>query len=476
MANFLVDHALKHVWCSPEMDTPSIIRLARFSPRRGLKNVIDTGWEIIALPSTNEAYHGYFIGQIPKEFLGIEETIKETWVSLLELVNKEALWTNLYVDSGLEFPRGTAFIRETRGRGLIIAVKVQDHIADLSVESLYLRSYSNRYFDSVRRNDELPKMVSVGIEPVNGNDIVAINNARRYHNTLSDGHSLLFQGGYIIGQIRPALQFADGFIEHVYDSSIYRQSEFALDDLPTFTSELDAQQKYLVHPPKDDTDTIHYQDDIEFYLIAKEEDNPDIFKGVRLHQNLITHTRMLSHRDYALSVDHIVSVKNKLFAQIPNARLYLKLFVRRSGYRRELVFEKGRVHELYKLPDDLIKRAMLGLDSSVSVWTAEALEKSAYPEMMRSEGQSIEQAKVVNAYGYSAMCKIMADTPIAAEELAGNPHINVHYSHRFGATVCEYTRSGLIRGIFGHTQGERYYLQRTGVEFCEVLGGLPSER
>ena len=63
---------------------------------------------------------------------------------------------NVYSDKGIEMPRFECWYLTTPDRNLLIAVKDQGELIDfdLNVEKLYLRVYSNAYFNRLQGNSQ----------------------------------------------------------------------------------------------------------------------------------------------------------------------------------------------------------------------------------------------------------------------------------------------------------------------------------
>lgn len=469
--NFLIDHALRNVWCTPDQDTQSIMQLARLTPKEGVWSRVNVMRREYVLPVPLVRFHVYQIGQIHPMLLGLL-VVREQWVTLAQSCNDEKMIIDLFVASGVEFPKTESWFMVTRDKNLIVAVKAQPKLkVDLGARDLFMRVYSNAYFNS-DRSDPLDDFVRVeGGTMRNRNQIIALQDRFQYHQRLR-GETYAFVNGRKVHAINLLTTKVDDVVEFVYDSSIYKVLDFKIADLRTFSSTLDMRDKYLLHVPGTADDNIDYQDDIDVFLVEPTLNNGHT--GVYYHRKALDAMRNLTHRDYSIPVGNLLSFT---LSEEPNKNLNdmtLRLHFRRSGWERPLVNEHNRIKELYKLPDLEIRMAMLGLDSVVPNWRADTLESSAYAKIMRVDGSAVTAALVEEAYGYNAIAKLIGDTPSDTRRYSNMTLVDLPYGLQENANVWEYDASGKLLGGYNHSSGAIYGCTNPSCKRVEVMSGRAS--
>src|SRR5690554_5533839 len=135
MNEYLIQHALEHVWCNPEQDRQLIYKLARLTPKYGVRLSVNLFYERLRLPDPQAHYHLYQLGQVIPQRLGLPLKPRQ-WMSLAELANQHLLHTDLYLSNGIQFPRFDTHVWLTPGRNLIVAVKINDRVGSLEGQDL----------------------------------------------------------------------------------------------------------------------------------------------------------------------------------------------------------------------------------------------------------------------------------------------------------------------------------------------------
>lgn len=476
MQNFIVDHAVRNVWCSPDQDTQVIIEPARLTPTSGVLGAYKVMWRTIDLPDNSNRWHVYQIGQIHPLILGLFPKSRQ-WVSFSDTCNAQKMICDIYTKDGISIPRFETYYMYNGDRDLIIAVKKNDKLSyDFNHESIFIRVYSNEYFNSLR-SDNLNDFIHVeGLRATSVNEILAFQNLFNTY-TARPGKTYAFVNGVKVKAIDLLSMVIGDVGEFVYDSSIYKVLEFKLDDLSFFESSLDSKRKYLLHYLDNNVTSIDYQDDIDVFVILKK--NANVQKGLYYHKNNPDAMRMVTHRDYSISTAYVQGYISKIEtlnnAIVSSPDMYIQLHIRKSGWLRPLVFENNRISELYKMNDIDVVRALLGIDAVVPNWRAENLENSSYTRIMSSSYQDITPEMVQEAYGYNAISKVLADTPVKPFLLAGNKSVLVPYLHQIYSTAYEYNSSGVMIGWYLHSSGSLYHCVNQATEYVEFVSGIASD-
>lgn len=468
MFDYLVDHALKNVWCTPDQDLQVILQPARITPINGSENNFRVMMDTINLPTKQERYHVYQIGQMHPKLMGLFPE-RNTWRTLAHICGLENLVVDLYVHSGIQFPRAESWLLVTHDKNVLIAVKEQRRIkADLNNEPLFVRLYSNAYFNS-ERSDPAEDMIYVkGRSTTTTADILDVQREFDVY-AAKPGLTCAFINGVRHQNISLLNSVPGDVVEFIYDSTVMQVIEIPISQLQTFDSIIDGKRKYLVHPAKESSEgAIEYRDDLDFYLIRRDGAK---FKGVYYHKNQEDAVRMVTHRDYALPVAYVVGYteSNREIGDVSN--MSVMIHVRKSGYDRPLVNEHHRIRELYKLSDTELLKAMLGVDSVIDVWRADKLEQSGYTKIMRSSGLAVTRELVQTAYGYNAISKLVADTPQLVGDLSGPDGVKLPYGLRLNATMFEYDNDGALLGYYYHSQGEEYFPTNPNCVLVEAIVG-----
>lgn len=469
MFDFLINHARQHVWCAPSQDRQVQLKLARLTPINGVEDYWQVLWERIPLPSQDERYHVYQLGQRHPRLLGLLPK-KGVWIPLSEHCNRNNLIVDLYSKRGISYPRTLAYLLINKDQNLLLAVKEHPRVDfNLSQESLFLRVYSNAYFSSDRADPEEDYTY------VGGGHVDRVESLylwqRDYHDRMAmKGVVYAYHNGRLVSDLSPAFITVGDMVEYVHDTTIKRVVEFKVKDLATFNSILDKKRKYLLHHGGMLNDTIEYRDDIDLWLIRREPTGR--WKGVYFHKNQEDAMRMVTHRDYSIPVPYVDAYVADHTDFTSADQLTVRMHVRDSGFYRPLVYEHNRIHELYKLSDEEVKAAMLGLDSTVPEWRADNLEQSMYTAIMRSDGMSIDRQMVQSAYGYNAMSVLLANTPQRVVVDPTRNYVTLPFGLRYNSTLYEYDSKGILLTYRTHKVGDRYYPSDVNCSYVEGIVGL----
>lgn len=467
MSEKLIEHARENIWCSPQQDYQHILHPVRITTVRGARSSVEVEWRRVELPDNHNRYHVYAIGQLSPVYLNLLED-QDRWYSLTEVINKHHLIVDTYINNGLQVPRFDTFILRTRTKNVLVAVVERTKTHWIRGASLYLRFYTNAFFNTKRYRDLTDVRTQTDGVVVNErrDAVVLQQKAERLRERI--GHLYFFHNGWLCDRFHMQSVELGDTLEYVHDPSIYHVLDFPVRELKTFSSIKDAANKYLLSRFKGLSGQIDYVDDLDFWLYQPYRNG---FKGIYYHKNQPWAVRQVTHRDYSVPVSSIVGYANEFEHWRNPQALTLRLHIRRSGYERPLVYEHNRIHELYRLDADKMEQAMVGVNATLEEWRAANLEASRYVELMHVNPSTVSRKYVQDTYGYNAATKVLADTPVRVENLSGPRGAILPFGLRENVTVFEYTQDGLLIDWHWHDNGSRYWAYSDKAYWLEVKLG-----
>lgn len=476
MSEYLFDYAIKNIWCNPDVDRQYIVKPCRITHSNGVFNAATVMSKSYTMPTKQERYHVFQVGFLPPGLLGMFSDVlddyTDEWTSIVESMNSEQMLMDVYTDKGVQIPRSQVYYMFTNDQNLMFAIKENSKVkVNYKTEDIYFRVYSPAYFNTTEGHDGNDLIYAYSVVPSVLNDILVVQNKITYYKTLP-GSLFIYKNGLLVSDITLLNTSLKDAIDIVYDSTVFREVEFKVSDLTVFTSKIDSVYKYLLHyPDTDSTDMIYYHDDVDFYVT----DGNSSFSGLYYHRNKAGACRMVTHRDYSVMVDHVVNFKTALESflnsGIDQSKLKIKLYLRKSGYTRPLVFENQRFQELYKLTDDKIVAALNGVAATVSIWEASVAEASWYCRLTGLPYKSISEDIAEEALGYNAISKIIGDTPQLTNTEHSRSMVNIPVGLQNDATVYEYDSNGLLLRNVGISSGTEYTASDSTVKLVEIIAG-----
>jgi hypothetical protein len=244
--DFLKEHAAKNVWCSPEQDYQHVMRPKRISAPGGARKSMEILWRNTPLPTPNDWYHVYQIGEISLHLLGLSEK-RSQWIQASNHCNTSDLLINLYTTSGLQIPRYLAYFLLTTDGNVLVAVKDVPEITRLGVVDLFIRFYSNAYFNGAAAQDSNEGLFVKGKKIIDTNAQYLLQLEFRNYK-LKRGHTYAFVNGYRVQDLNTTTVKVGDHVEFVWDSSIKRVVEIPILNIPGFLSSMDNKQKFCYIP------------------------------------------------------------------------------------------------------------------------------------------------------------------------------------------------------------------------------------
>ena len=502
MNEYLLRHAIRSVWCNPSMDRQHVYRLVQLCPRYGVHTAHTIDYERYRLPTEREYYMIYQIGKVEPSLLGVPKRYG-TWMSLMDISNETALYSELYTNNGIQFPRFDCYLMLTGAKNLVVAVKLNDRVGSLDQEDVYLRFYNNAYFDSERSVQAARQTVfAMGGTPKTQQEVVNMQIAMQQELATRGGVPYYYVNGRFSNTLTLMNCMPGDAMEMIIDSSVDKYIDFDLGNMPTFQSILDNENKFLIHYNDPTVQSIQFYDDLDVFLI-KEGGGNGRFLGSTFHRNEGNWIRQLTHKDYSVSVQRLNSFKDahpidprfnldsvKFTEDKWNSlsELKMRVYFRQSGYDRPLQPESSRIHELYRMSDDRVLRAMTGLDSTLDIWKAANLEKAAYVQFMSAPSKQVvpigfNDPDVTNAekvaaqefagrvFGYHTAASILARTPNDVVNNNGRREAELPYAYWYNATVYEFDAQGVLLEWHYHAGGRKYPVRNANAVRVEAIVG-----
>ena len=462
--DFLVDDAYRRVWCSPEQDRQKIVGPARISKRQGEIGNTKIGMRQYNMPTTNEWYHLFMIGDLLPEQVGMNNIV-DKWVSVQAHCNSTSLLIDLYTNKGLHIPAHRAYFLYTGNGALILAILDSKKIAHFGLEQPWIRWRSNAWFDG----DHVPKNGGIeidGFTPQTESQFYTFQ-AKYRAAKAKLGYTWAFVNGVRVRDLNLTTLALGDYVEYVRDASVKEVLEIPVKDLKSFDSILDNKGKYLLPRPGLGT-VIDFSDDVDIYVLNYLQAARYI--GYYYHQNHVDAIRNVTHRDYSIAQMYLRKGIEEDWQWSYLKDLRVEVIVRHSGWIRELADEAHRIKELFKLDEDKRIDVMVGTSAGVDVWRAANLENSAYPALMRAEQGTITRQQVEDAYGYNALSRLIGDTPFkiaASEKWIALPFGLIGLS-----TVYEYDQLGRMIGWHLHDNSIEYPVRDDRCRYIEAYPGV----
>lgn len=470
MFQYLRNHALLNVWCNPEQDNQSITRAARVSRAGGERFAMTLMDRRLTMPTQDRRFHIFQIGDISPRTVGLlHDCSSNKWVRFTEAVQAKDLIANIHTNEGLLVPLHRCYYIYTKERALLFAVDLSAlQNINLDTALVTLRLYTNAWYGSEPAQTIGVRTASNGRYANATSDITAIRNELTPYRELP-GSVFCYVNGELRTTINTFTAKIGDSVEYLYDASVKRVVEWKISDLHTFTSTMDQDLKYLLHYPDAGEDQIDYVDDIDVYVVRK---NGEQIRGRFLPRNQAKTLRMVTHRDYSVSVPAVLAVGEGLIdpeESLTVLDLYVRLYIRNSGTIRPLIKESSRIFELYKLPDDKVVRALTGVESSMPFWSAPALEAGDYTRLMRTFEKTMHIEEVEKAYGYNGVTKVIGETP--SKVAAGTSYAPLSPAYQRVSTIYEYDADGKLLEWHPHENGSACMIRNPNTRMIEAIVG-----
>lgn len=511
--HFLVEHALENVWAQPTQDHQHVLQIARYSPESGFYRRAAIQRFFVDLPNPSDGamlwHHVFQIGATAYPFLLSLDSIKNDWVRGDVIATTHGVMINVFLESGVELALCHCWFRRVSDTNVLLAVEIRDNfnlgsqlVVDemgkqvlqkrrISDEKCYFRCYQNAKAQTGAWAGKTPidfKPISYVYQYVSGSaDFITFLNkvraAQQLHGQLGKGR--YYVDGFLVGT-QSAFQAGihqGHYLIYIHDETVLYEGIVAYPDMGTFVSKQDMghmKMVLLVAEAIKDL-SIHYHDDVDFYVVNHPIVPTITGKGVyfgRVRRDIV---RQLTHNAYSLRTASINAIVAEHSADYLEAgKVYIRYIVRDGGMRKGLPFNRERLNDLYKLPLDKIKEALWGVNSVVPEWQAVNLEVSNYNKIVAAMWRDVNVELVAKGYGYHALMNVCFSELIRPE---GNlfklksGYVASPVRNNLNGSIHVYDRNGLYTGPTNILiDSTNYYASIPNIGTAEFINMLSDDR
>lgn len=472
--NKLQKFALENIYCAPGQDQQfsfSLVRVNKVS--QPLTSSVGVYNVTKRLPNINYRYHVFTLGNINPNILNLlrqgKDWFRDVWIKVSDDMVARNYILKIYNDKGVIYPRQNVYYSFIDENSVIFALEFENTIkSSFDIDSFkYIHVYSNSFFNS---SEYLNYPVRYGIKYAmnfvfNNADKVALQNQISIWE-LAGGKTITYVNGYYTDKLN--LNIPDNsYVEVVYDQSIISKEKFTIRDLRTFESTKDNILKYMVFR-NNIIDSIQFKDDIEVYV---SDDNQLLTKGLFFYQHKDYAVRNVTDKDFSFYTSFINNTATEI-TNLTTGSIQDKIIVlhtRKAGVTRQLVYNNTKMHELYKLPQNVELDVLTNNNYTLSDFRAATLEDSDYFKISNLNGiKNLTMDLAIGAMGYSGTSFYFANTPKTVSYTETN--VQVPYLYQEDSLAFEYDNLGQFIGWYT-TSGPIYLFNNTNTRHVEFLYG-----
>jgi len=469
--------ALEKINCSPSQDKQFNFKLVLLNKKDVyFKKYFKIYGLIKPLPNDTSEFVVFILGNINPKLLNLlrqkRDWFKDEWVKVSDDMIKRDYILKMYDKNGVIFPRHYTYYTFLNEQVLLIALELNYILKQKfkPFEMRFLHLYSNSYFSSDEFRFSNQKLIGIDylFRYVTNNTEKA-----QIQNWILDkeqygGKCLAYVNGYYIDEIKLTIP-DNSIIEVIYDQSILSKEYFAINKLRTFHSILDNKMKYLIFRDKI-INRIQYFDDNEIYITTSDK-NPN--KGIYFYQHKDYAIRNTTDKDYSLYTTYVLNSANYLSSVEGGVGTDKRiiLFTRYSGLSRELIYSSMKLHEFYKLPQNVEFDVINNTNYTIEDFRAETLENSDYFKLARiSNISNITNELATNVLGYNGICYYFGNHILKLDIPNVRRNVTVEELYRKHSLVYEYNSNGVMVGHYTST-GPAYIVNNNNVKFLEFIYG-----
>lgn len=487
MVPYIVGHYIYNLWGGPWNDNQAIVRPNRLTPFGGARNDVKILRERYYLPTKQDRYHCYMVGQVANYTFNI---MPETdwldrgyWYNLADYVRDTGIIYTFYTNSGIVIPLTHVYYTVTEEKNLVFIIKEDKTINwDMDNEHVYFRSYKSLLQTTLQTKTKR-YTVDVFYKKVKNNldkNEILIKFREYLGNTtnINNGKMYCYVNGVFHSNLINVVLKENDVVEIVYDTSLEKVIELQLSSLNIFQSIKDGIRKYLFSHSYF-SNKFEYYDDIDFYVCIYNKNNT-LLKGVYIHRNDKSNIRQVTNCDYSISVNQI---EEYMFTHSDWLDVFIGKVVIRAYYRKQpevkyTPFVMNRLHELNKLPYRNRVSALLGYRSNVTEWRADVLENSLLMDLVTNDRPICTIEDVRDVYGYNALAYYTGYGLHYRDEFYNDGtnelFVDTPYAIRKYSSIFEYDKEGKLLGWYRHGDFSKYKIHDKNncyyIEFIAQVG------
>lgn len=476
---YLLNHVKDKVWSSPQQDLQASFKLHRLTDDLGAKGEYEYNWHVTDLPNRNDRFHIFQLGRLHPALVGLVP-VRHAWVSCAAHMNLQGMIIDVFNSRGLRLPLFDTFMKVLGNDNLIVAIRHQPNTMLVPKENIFMRFYSNAYFESPE-SSQLPRLPEEAfVQPIVGDwdylegmragsfpgdvatfgmrlrtrdDLQALQNKVVSLRNVGFGAVICYYNGEVVSDFSayyysPTRFKINDWAELVFDASIEQVQMVAIADLQTFLSTKDEKTKYILMRDIEWDGTVYYKDDIDFYL-TKPIPGANRWRGRTYYRNVPNAVRMITHQDYSIPTQYVAAYEDASEGFDDLMSWSVMMVFRKTGYGGKHLFnEHSRLNELFRLTPEQRLRAFRGIDSTIEWWKASYLEASNLSVLMGERPFSFTTEQVEEALGYHAISEIINPgfIPVELASDGVTRQANLPVGVWGQATVFEYDRHGKLLG------------------------------
>lgn len=472
--NKLQRFALENIYCAPGQDQQFSFSLVRVNKiHQPVTSVVNVYNVTKRLPNAQYRYHVFVIGNLNPQLLNLlrqgKDWFRDVWTKVSDDMVLRNYVLKIYNEKGVVFPRQHIYYSFIDENSIVIALEFEYTLkTNFEVDSFkYMHVYSNSWFET---DEFLTLGTRHGIKHgssfvFNNSDKLALQNEINNFEAVG-GKAIVYVNGYYTDSLNLNIP-NNSYVEYVYDQSIISKEKFLINDLRTFDSTKDNKLKYLIFR-ENIIDTIQFKDDTEIYI---SNDNELVTKGLFFYQHKDYAVRNVTDKDFSMYVSFVNNSAQEI-TNLTTGAIQDKiviLYTRKAGVTKNLVYSSPKMHELYKLPQNVELDVLLSNGHSLNDFRAETLEDSDYFKVSNLTAiKNLSPELAVGAMGYSGISYYFAQTPVIPN--GENTYIEVPILYQEDSLAFEYNNAGEFTGWFT-TSGSIYLFNNPTTKQVEFLYG-----
>lgn len=373
----LYKSAVVEVWQNPHDDNQFTIRPARLCRLEGVRNILYTAVGTFRLPSANDKYVVYELGQSSPKVIGVDSNVIE-WVRLDALVKRNELLCHVHIKQ-LQLPLSTIYLKQTDKKNVILAVKVKPNkrLLDTTLP-LYIHLYSN---DWLALSGEGRAVADPVVETsIHVTDLQQVANLLTGYAAPTPGNQYLHHNGYLVGNLSVNEVAIGDTLALLVDKSGLGYFDIAIEDLKHFTSVLDSRGKFIIRVP-DTLLSARLQnepvDEMELYLCNTQPNvgSSPRMKGIYYSRIHPTDVRMLTHKSFSIDSQRVeaLMLEHTTESFTFNAP-FIRVYLRHHTSKMKQYMDGNYISDMYKLKYEDRITLMTEVAAVYDAWKPDNLE------------------------------------------------------------------------------------------------------